>query len=363
MTSPTPTRPRGRHGIPILVLALLLASFPASVAAAVSPMVATVTPYPDNAEPDALPDPLPAFVTAGEYAAFDITVANPATSSAVTNVSIVGTTNMPASFSSFVVTHDPAGQVDCAWDATDGELACSLGNFAVGVSVSIRVIFDTPDSPGQTLLFSVLGESAGASSSDAPGQSRGDQFGDDAAILLVPLFLNDPVERGAAEFIPVGTAAQIRTAGTTTSPANPALTLVNVAPIPGDRAPFGTYGFLKEHADVTEFPCATGVTCHGQAVELQLLEGASFAPQAFLVEIRLDDVKANVATPKKWVIYHFIDGVATPEQPFDRTCVIDEETGFPTNAPCGVSRVAASDDKNDFIATFWLTENGYIRGG
>lgn len=359
--------PRRRHARALVILAILVASLPSAVSAAQSPMTVSVTAYPNNAEPTAVP-PLPAFVTAGEYAAFDVTIGNPAASSTVTSVSVVGTTNMPAAFVDFVVMNDVAGQVDCEWLTSSGTLSCALGNFPAGRSVSIRVIFDTPNTAGQSLMFSILGSSSGASTNDTPGQSRGDQFEDADSILLVPLFLNSTTERGAAEYIPVGTSAEIRTAGTTTSATNQALTILTIPAIGATTAPYGTYGFLKEWADLTSFPCPSGAVCHGQAVQLTLLEGQPH-PSAFKVELRLDNVKADVATPKKWDIYHVLDTdgpdadtLRDVEMPFATTCAFGTD-GIPTNAPCGVSRVAAGDDKNDYIAVFWLTENGYIRGG
>jgi hypothetical protein len=342
----------------LVVLSLLVAALPQAVGAAQSPMTASVIPYPNNAEntPDGT---LPAFVTEDEFAAFDITVGNPAGSSSVTGVSVVATANMPAAFYGFVETNDANNQVSCSW--TSPRLSCSMGNFAAGTSVSMRVIFNTPTgAAGQTLTLALEGVSSGASSSDRPGQSRGDTFKADGAILLVERFIDGAAERGAAEFIPANLPAIIETADEFTSDANPTWSKAEV-PAPGSVRPYGSYGFLKEHDDGTPgFECPAGASCFGQAIEFKYLDGLE-APAPIRVTVRFDEAKAERSTPKKVTIYH-VPTFGVVQRPFDLTCVMGEDN-LPLVTPCGESRTAATDDKDDFILVFWLDRNGYTRGG
>lgn len=338
----------------LVVLSLVVAALPQAVGAAPSPMTASVIPYPNNAE-----GALPAFVTEDEFAAFDITVGNPAGSSAVTGVSVVAKANMPAAFYGFVEISDPSNQATCSW--TSPSLSCSLGNFAAGTSVSVRVIFDTPsEAAGETLTLSLEGVSSGASSSDRPGQSRGDTFKAVGSILLVERFIDGATERGAAEFIPSNLPAVIETAEEITSDENPTWTRAEV-PAPGAAAPYGSFGFLKEHDDGTPgFDCPAGASCFGQAIEFKYLDGLA-APGPIRVTVRFDEAKAERSTPKKVTIYH-VPTFGAVQRPFDVACVMDEND-LPLVTPCGESRTAASDDRDDFIFVFWLDRNGRIRGG
>ncbi|MEO8246719.1 MAG: hypothetical protein ABI622_06310 [Chloroflexota bacterium] len=313
----------------------------------------TVTPYPHNAD-----NLGPAFVTAGELAAFDIALQN-TSGSTFTSVNLTSETSLPGTtyMGTIVTGGSAAGQVSCA-PASAPAFSCSLGNLVQDATLTLRVVFDTPSLPGQLLDFTVTGKGSGASTRD-PGNSRGDTFSGTATIELVPLFLNGAGERGAAEFIPSSMGAVIETAGMITSATNPAWTRVTVA-APGADAPTGTFGYLKEHdAGTPGFGCPAGASCFGQASEIQYLGGAE-ASTPFKVELRLDNAKASVSTPKKVTIYHVTDTLAV-ERPFDVTCTFAGD--YPTNAPCGVSKATSADDKNDYVFIFWLDRNGYTRGG
>ncbi len=313
----------------------------------------SITPYPNNA--DTLG---PAFVTAGELAAFDIALQN-TSGSTFTSVNLTSTTSLAGTtyLGTIVTGGSAAGQVTCA-PATAAAFSCSLGNLAKGATLTLRVVYDTPDLPNQLLTFAVTGEGSGASTSD-PGNSRGDTFTGSATIQLAPLFLDGAAQRGAAEYIPSNMGAVIETAGRITSATNPAWTRVTVA-APGADAPSGTFGYVKEHdAGTAGFGCPVAF-CFGQASEIQYLGGNS-ASTPFKVELRLDNAKASVSTPKKVTIYHVTDSLAV-ERPFDVTCTFGTN-GYPTNAPCGVSKGTSADDKNDYVFIFWLDQNGYTRGG
>ena len=315
----------------------------------------SVTPYPDNGD-----DLGPAFVTAGELAAFDIALKNNS-GSTFTSVNLTSTTSLAGTtyMGTIVTGGSAADQVSCA-PATAAAFSCSLGNLAKDATLTLRVVFKTPDLAGQLLDFIVTGKGSGAPSTD-PNNSRGDTFTGTGTIELVPLFLDGADERGAAEYIPSGSGATIETAivDGKTNADNPTWTKITVY-APGADAPIGTFGYLKEHDGDTEgFECPAAF-CFGQASEIQYLNGAE-ATTPFMVELRFDNAKASVSTPKKVTIYHVTDSGAV-EKPFDVTCTLGTD-GKPTNAPCGVSRSTSTNDKTDFVFVFWLDQNGYTRGG
>lgn len=349
----TPPSSLRRRLLAALTAAAWTLAVPFAALATPASVAFSVTPYPNNAD-----DLGPAFVTAGELAAFDIALQN-TSGSTFTSVNLTSTTSLPGTIylGTLVTGGSAAGQVSCA-PATAAAFSCTLGNLAKDATLSLRVIFRTPNLQDQLLDFTVTGKGSGASTSD-PGNSRGDTFDGTGTVELVPLFLDGADERGAAEYIPSNMGAVIETAGMgTTSATNPAWTKVTVYP-PGADAPIGTFGYVKEHAAGTpDFECPANF-CFGQASEIQYL-GGDEASTPFKVELRLDNAKASVSTPKKVTIYHVPDA-GPVERPFDVTCTFVGD--YPTNAPCGVSKATSSDDRTDFVFVFWLDRNGYTRGG
>lgn len=345
----------------VITLAWGLA-LPMSTLAAPAPVTVSVTPFPNNAAA-----PLLDFVTAGELVAFDLSLSNGGSTTTGVTFSGSAATAAPgaqsATYEGTLVTGgSAAGQAVCSDPEVSAVFSCSVGNLAGGATLHLRVIYRTPAMTPQTLpavlTFSVAGTGNGAALPDG-GNSRGDTFSGSAQVELVPLFRNGLTERGAAEYVQATGGAVIETASPITGADNPAWTKVTLHDF-GAAAPFGTYGFLKEHDAGTAFPCPVSF-CFGQASELDIFGGDPL-PEPMMVELRLDNAKASVATPKKVTIYHVLDD-GSYEKPFDTPCSFDEETGLPTVLPCGVSRTAASDDKNDYVFVFWLDENGYTRGG
>lgn len=321
----------------------------------------SITPYPNIVDANG-----PAFITAGELVAFDVSFTN-TSGSTFTGVDLSGTTTPAGAYQYTLVTGGAAAnQVACS-AAAAGAFTCSVGNLADGADVSLRVVYRTPaitflpDEPYRDFTLDVLGEGSGAPRTDGDN-SRGDTFGGAATVRLVPIFENAITERGAAEYVPTNSGAVIETAGPVTDASNPAWTRVTVRP-PGGDAPIGTFGFVKEYADGTPgIPCPAA-DCIGQAAEIRYLNGEE-PTLPIKVEFRLDNAKAEAATPKKVEIFHVLDAGAGVEAIFGDTdqCTLNADK-VATNAPCWVSRATASDDKNDYVFVFWLDRNGFIRGG
>lgn len=351
---------RGRR-VPLAIITALavvwLAALPAL--AAVAPVQVAVTPYPNNAAGTS-----PAFITNGELVAFDVSVANgTSTTTGVSFTAQVTESPSVAADATYVGTYVTGGSVAAQTTCSQsGSLACSVGNIPASGTLTLRAIYRAPTllatEPNTALTFTITGHGNGATDSDKNNQSQGDTYSSSAVVEVVQLFANDASRRGVAAFIN-GTAEFTRSTDPSAfGPLNPTITRVRIpAFAAASEIPFGTALWFSEFTAASgECPAAS---CFGQTVDLHYFDG-QVAPRPFEVTLTQDNVKSVVSTPAKWTIYHVLDNLSV-EQPFDRTCTF--VNGLPTNAPCGVSRDKTQTDKNDYVAVFWLTQNGRIWGG
>lgn len=351
---------RGRRVSLAIITALAivwLAALPAL--AAVAPVQVAVSPYPNNAA-----GPSPAFITNGELVGFDVSISNGSSTTAGVSLSaaVTESPNVVAD-ATYVGTYITGGSVAAQTTCSQsGSLACSVGNIPGGGTLTLRAVYQTPtllaSEPNTALTFTITGQGSGSTASDKNDQSHGDTYSSSAAVEVVHLFANDASRRGVAAFIN-GTGEFIRSTDPSGfGPLNPTVTQVKIPAFANaGEIPAGTAVWFTEFTGASgECPAAS---CFGQTVDLHYFDG-QVAPRPFEVTLTQDNVKSAVATPTKWTIYHVLDDL-TIETPFDRTCTF--VNGVPTNAPCGVSRDKTRADKTDYVAVFWLTQNGRIWGG
>ncbi|MEO8510789.1 MAG: hypothetical protein ABI534_06055 [Chloroflexota bacterium] len=353
-------RSRGRFVAPALLTALAILVMTALPAvAAVAPVSVSVTPYPNNASGSD-----PAFITSGELVGFDVVISNGnSTTSGVSFTGAVGESPNVVANATYVGTYVTGGSVATQTTCSQsGSLVCTIGNIPGGGTLTLRAVYQTPTlltaEEKTQLTFTITGQGSGSTGSDKNNQSQGDTYSASSVVEVVHLFANDGARRGVAAFISGAGAFTRSTDPSGFGPSNPTVTEVKIpAFAAASEIPAGTALWFSEFiAAATECPAAA---CFGQTVDLHYFDG-QVAPRPFQVTLTQDNVKSFVASPSKWTIYHVLDNLSV-EKPFDRTCAF--VNGLPTNAPCGVSRDKLSADKSDYVAVFWLTQNGRIWGG
>jgi hypothetical protein len=331
-----------------LALGMLIqtAAAPAALLAKVPDVPVTVTPVPNNATTTAN-----AFVTAGDFVAFDVALTNdsPSTVAQLTmDATLAGP--QPTYRGTFIVGGSLAAQTSCS---ASGAFACTVGNVASGGDLQLRVVYLTSTTTG-TLDAEFFGTSTGAPGSD-PGTSHGDTFQASAAVDTLAPF-SDTGDKGTSGYVPPsGDDLQTNPAGF--GPQNPMWTRITVPAAALANAQFGTTAFLQEASSFDGVVCPLDA-CFGQTSNLALAGGAHL-PAPFKVEVRVDNAKKSTNL-QRWTLVHILDDKTSYE-------IVDTECamvgGVPTNAPCLESKGVAPDDKSDYVAVLWLLENGYIRNG
>lgn len=331
-----------------LGMVIQAAMTPLGVVAKVPSTDTSLTPVPNNVNPATDH----AFVTAGDYIAFDFTFQN--TDSATISQMTLSDTfaagdQVPTYVQTFRTGGTLANQTVCS---TGGDFSCTVGQVPSGGTLDLRIVYLTNGTPGGFTL-TVEGSTTGAPGSD-PGTSHGDTFSSAVPIDTVSAF-TDTGDLGTSGYLPVS-GDELQTTLANFGPANPMWTHVNVPAAAMANLPIGDVGFLDEADSYPQAVCAAALKCFGQTSHISIAGGATMAAP-FSVEIRMDNAKKFVSL-NKWTLIHFPDSGA----PADITTPCNTTSGPPTNAPCIQTKRAASDDKNDYIALVWLLENGWIRG-
>ena len=308
----------------------------------------TLTPVPNNVNPDTDN----AFVTAGDYIAFDFTFENTDNAN-ISQMSLADSFAagdvVPTYIGTFKTGGTLASQTVCS---TGGEFSCNVGLVPDGATLDLRIVYRTTTTPGSFTL-SVVGSTTGTPDTD-PGTSHGDTFSVSTTVDTVDQF-TDTGDLGTSGYLPI-TGDELQTSLANFGPGNPMWTHVNVPAAAMANLPIGDVGFLDEADSYPQAVCAAALKCFGQTSHISIAGGATMAAP-FSVEIRMDNAKKFVSL-NKWTLIHFPDS----GDPADITTPCNTTSGPPTNAPCIQVKKAASDDKNDYIALVWLLENGWIRG-
>ncbi|HEY2789562.1 MAG TPA: hypothetical protein VGI72_08900 [Gaiellales bacterium] len=230
----------------------------------------------------------PSPVTAGGTVAYQTTFTN-GTSKSLQDTTLDAPA--PAGFS--VVTVVSAGV--CTTSATDA--TCQFGTLAKGATASATVIMSVPSSPGS------VGSSVTWTTSD------GDHDDDDLTVTASTTVAVQPPSPDAIAAYVLPAGGNLNT-GTTTSPANPQSTGVDVP-----ATPVGAATSLAEvNATGPSDACGPGAKCFGQ-ISVVTVAAPAFSPTDPLhLTFRIDSSELpkhfDADDLKKLPLFH--DGVAVP---------------------------------------------------
>lgn len=321
---------------------------PLGVVAKVPLTDTSLTPIPNRVNPATQH----AFVTAGDYIAFDFTFEN-LDNSTISQMAIDDSFAQDDVVPTYVQTFKTGGTlVDQTTCSTGGDFSCTVGQVVSGATLQLRIVYLTSATPGQFTL-TVAGSTTGAPGSD-PGTSHGDTFGKSVTIDTVSTFTNTG-DLGTSGYLPP-TGDELQTTLSNFGPSNPMWTHVTVPAAAMANLPIGHVAFLDEADSYPQAVCDAALKCFGQTSHISVAGGATMAA-AFSVEVRMDNAKKFVPL-NKWTLRHFPDSGAAADITTPCTMV----AGAATNAPCLQTKFAAADDKNDYVGIVWLLQNGWIRG-
>lgn len=337
-----------------LSLSLLVQSTGAPLAslARVPDVSVSITTLPDNAT-----STTNSYATTGAYVAYDVTITNNSSSNvaqlAIDDSFVVPGSEQPIYRGFFKLGGSAAAQTTCSDPAQSAAFSCTVGNFASLATLSLRVVYQLPSTPGP-LTATFTGTSTGTPGTD-PNMSHGDTFASSVTIDLTAPFSDGLTDRATTSYVPTsGEVLETSLAGF--GPSNPMWTRISVSQGALTGFPTGTTATLREGDGLVA--CPVGFSCFGQTAQIDLADHATLA-MPFKVELRVDNAKSFVPL-KKWVIIHILqDGVTTED--VSTACIMSG--GVATNAPCTQSTAVASDDRSDYVATIWLRQNGWIRNG
>lgn len=304
-------------------------------------LTATAIAKPPNygQEKSATPD----YVTYGGQVRFDVGWTN--TSGA----------NLPTVFASAAT---PAGAELVAVLATSqgscaatiaGDLSCDFGTVNAGVKVDIAVVYQVPAAPPpSTFSVTFIFTAQGATGSDKPGQSRGDDMPITASVPLT----GDPDEGGTYVYGEVTTLENNQILHKQRNPQSASLDFA------GNDDPDG-FGATIDELGGTAFPCPGQTTCYGFWNVLSVNEGAG-TTGSFETVLGYSTVPANAVGG---FVHWLTSNTATPVEGTDYE-LIDEACTFDTsgdveNLPCIAS--VAKIQGNTFF-TILSEDNGPMRG-
>ncbi len=321
--------------VPLLAAALVLQSAGAplaSLAAVPQNVTVAITAIPGN------------YVTLNHFVAFDVTVTN-GSGSTVAQLSIVDSVTNGAIYSADVTGGTVAGQTACT---TNGSLSCYAGNLADGATLQLRVVYIATATGVLTAEF--IGNSTGTPGGNVDGgSSHGDTFDGSYSLNVFNEFDASTVAGQTTQgYIPdAGDTLQTSVTDRGTA-ANPLWT--------GLHIPAGSNKFLASVAEGAApsslAACATRNGCFGQATELHINNGATIAP--FTVDILVDNAKSWKSL-SQWNIFHYAGSSTTGDllPACSSTIVVN----------CVLSKGYSASDRNDYVATIVLNQNGWIRNG
>jgi Domain of unknown function DUF11 len=258
------------------ILAVLLATLAGAAPASAHPSGAATATLAGTPNP----------VTAGGSVAYVTSFTN-GTSRSLQNAQV----DVPAPAGFSVVSVVSAGS--CTMSATDA--ACQFGTLAEGASASATVIMSVPSAPGS------VASSATWTTSD------GDHDDDD--VTLTPstsILVQAPSQDAIATYVPPP-GGNVNT-GTTTSPANPQSTGVDVPSTPAGVAT----SLAEVNATGPTDACGPGATCFGQISVVTVAAPAFPATDPLHLTFRIDSSELpkhfDADDLKKLPLFH--DGVA-----------------------------------------------------
>jgi hypothetical protein len=280
------------------------------------------------------------FVSYGGQVRFDV---------AWTNLSGA---NLPTVFTA-AETPDGAELVDvlshsqgtCGEDV-DGNLSCAFGTVNAGDTVDLAVVYRVPTSGLSTFSVTFVFTAQGATGSDKPGKSRGDDMPITASVELT----DDPDEGGTYIFGDVTALQNNQGLHKSRNPQSARLSFLS----DGDEG----FGATLDEALANAYPCPGVTTCYGLWNLVSVDEGTP-------VEGGFETVLGYFSVPSNAVggfIHWLTSNTSEPVEGTDYE-LIDEEceydAGAATNMPCiaGVAKVQG----NTFF-TILSETNGPMRG-
>jgi hypothetical protein len=274
----------------------------------------------------------PDFVSYGQLVRFDVTWTN------------LSGSNLPTVFTK-AVTPTGASLVDVVSGPSQGtctdvpaELNCAFGTVMAGDSVSFAAVYRVPSSGSNTFSVRFNFTAQGATGSDTPGKSRGDDMPVNGTVTLVPSTSNQ-----AGSYI-LGDVTTVANNQALTKRGNPQSAKLDFTGSTEDN--FGAT--VSEAASTT---CATNVTsCYGDLVIMHVKGGADVTG-GFLVTVGYESVPGSAQGG--FLHWTADDATGTPEV-IDQTC--DETDGV---SPCIFDTFKTNG------STFYviqLDSNGAMRG-